>query len=87
MRIERNSGTSTTVSWRFVMPDGTPHKPWYTAEALPRLLLEQVERQSAADRTSLQGVTASMMPKPRRSGRVGLGSGSTCTPASKPCSR
>ena len=56
MRIERHTGP--TVGWRFVMPDGAPHKPWYTAEALPRLLLEQVERQSAADHTSLASVTS-----------------------------
>lgn len=58
MRIERDTGTTPTVSWRLVMPDGTQHRPWYTAEALPRLLQEQVDRQAAADQTALTSVTS-----------------------------
>jgi hypothetical protein len=63
MRIVRDSGP--TVTWRFVMPDGTDHKPWYTAESLPRLLQAQLERQAAADHTALQGVTSFNDPDAR----------------------
>jgi hypothetical protein len=27
--------------WQFVMPDGTPHRPWWDAETLARMLVEQ----------------------------------------------
>jgi hypothetical protein len=56
MRIER--GSDLGIAWRFLMPDGTPHQPWYTGEALPRLLQAQLRRQSAADHAALNGVTS-----------------------------
>lgn len=30
--------------WRFLMPDGSDDRPWYSAEALPELLRQQDER-------------------------------------------
>jgi Domain of unknown function (DUF222)/HNH endonuclease len=56
MRIERDSDPAG--GWRFLMPDGTPYQPWYTAEALPRLLQAQLRRQAVTDREALQGVTS-----------------------------
>ena len=33
--------------WQFVMPDGTPHRSWYTDDALPHLLTSQLDRRRA----------------------------------------
>ena len=38
MSIHRSPGTGSR--WRFVMPDGTPHRPWWDAETLARLPAE-----------------------------------------------
>jgi len=40
MSIQRAPGE--TSRWRFVMPDGTPHRPWWDADTLARMLAEQV---------------------------------------------
>ena len=43
MSIRRAPGG--TSRWRFVMPDGTSHRPWWDADTLAHLLAEQVTRQ------------------------------------------
>jgi hypothetical protein len=42
MGIQRTPGAR--VQWRFVMPDGTPHRPWWDADTLGRLLAERAPR-------------------------------------------
>ncbi len=36
------------TGWRFVMPDGTPHRPWWDADTLARHLAEQTRRRPGA---------------------------------------
>jgi hypothetical protein len=43
MSIQRTPGAR--VQWRFVMPDGTPHRPWWDADTLVRQLAKQPARQ------------------------------------------
>ena len=42
MSIRRTSGERR--GWRFVMPDGTPHRPWWDANTLSRVLTEPATR-------------------------------------------
>jgi hypothetical protein len=46
----------------FVMPDGSPHRPWYTAEHLPTLLCQQLDRQRERDVAALAAVTGFSHP-------------------------
>ena len=49
--------TGDGAGWLFVMPDGSAHRPWYTAERLPHLLRDQLDRQRAEDTANLAAVT------------------------------
>jgi hypothetical protein len=49
--------TGEGVRGEFVMPDGKPHQPWYSAERLPHLLCDQLDRQRAEDAANLTAVT------------------------------
>jgi hypothetical protein len=57
MTIRPATGDRTRQRWEFVMPDGSPHRPWYTADRLPILLAEQLDRQRALDTGKLSAVT------------------------------
>jgi hypothetical protein len=61
--------TEDGASWQFVMPDGSPHMPWYTGDTLPNLLRFQLgnQRASIATITSLQDPAATTI-LPRWSG-------------------
>lgn len=50
MSIRRTTGDR--LAWRFVMPDGTPHRPWWDAETLARLLAEHAARPANVPRTA-----------------------------------
>jgi hypothetical protein len=39
---------STRTGWEFVMPDGRPHRDWYTADGLLTFLLQHTDHQAAA---------------------------------------
>jgi hypothetical protein len=57
MTIRRDPAKGARPGWEFVMPDGSPHRPWYTADRLPILLAEQLDRQRALDTGKLSAVT------------------------------
>jgi hypothetical protein len=61
--------TEDGASWQFVMPDGSPHMPWYTGDTLPNLLRFQLgkQRASIAKITSMQDPAATTI-LPRWSG-------------------
>ncbi len=61
--------TEDGASWQFVMPDGSPHMPWYTGDTLPNLLRFQLgkQRASIAEVTSMQDPAATTI-LPRWSG-------------------
>ncbi len=50
LRIERaeNAGVFGAGRWRFMLPDGTPTRPWWNADALQDQLAEQTRRTTAA---------------------------------------
>jgi hypothetical protein len=52
--------TEEGASWQFVMPDGSPHMPWYTRDTLPDLLRFQLGKRTAsiAKITSMQDPAA-----------------------------
>lgn len=41
------------ASWTFVMPDGTPHRPWYSDERLPHMLAAQLDQHRARHEAQL----------------------------------
>ncbi|HEY5979831.1 MAG TPA: hypothetical protein VIT41_09365, partial [Microlunatus sp.] len=48
MTIRRTPATpSSAGTWEFVMPDGNPHRDWYTAEGLLNFLTQHADRQRA----------------------------------------
>jgi hypothetical protein len=49
--------TSERAQWEFVMPDGSPHQPWYNAELLPTLLCQQLDQQRDRGAAQLAAVT------------------------------
>jgi hypothetical protein len=61
--------TEDGASSQFVMPDGSPHMPWYTGDTLPNLLRFQLgkQRASIAKITSMQDPAATTI-LPRWSG-------------------
>ena len=52
MTIHRNhpatDSTSSTGGWEFRMPDGRPHRDWYTAEGLLNFLTQHADTRTAA---------------------------------------
>jgi len=54
MTIHRTSGGRTR--WRFGMPDGTPHRPWWDADTLSRMLAEQSTVR--AEHSGVLGITS-----------------------------
>lgn len=69
MSIERAAGDRT--GWRLVMPDGTPHRPWWDADTLARMLAEQATHRSGVrgvqDVTSFEDAAAQTI-RPRWAG-------------------
>jgi len=57
MTIRHRAGHGAAMRWEFLMPDGSPHRPWQTAELLPVLLGEQLNRQRERDVARLARVT------------------------------
>ena len=57
MTIRPKVGDGARAGWEFVMPDGSPHRPWHTAEHLPTLLCQQLDRQRERDVATLAAVT------------------------------
>ncbi|WP_375431750.1 DUF222 domain-containing protein [uncultured Friedmanniella sp.] len=51
--------------WEFRMPDGTAHRPWYTAERLPATLTAQLQRRQHEQATQLAGVNGLDHPDAR----------------------
>ncbi|GAA3692287.1 HNH endonuclease signature motif containing protein [Microlunatus aurantiacus] len=49
MTIHRTHPASGPGSWEFRMPDGTPHRDWYTAEGLLNFLTQHADRNRAED--------------------------------------
>lgn len=71
MSIHRKPGAA--VGWEFVLPDGTPHRPWYDAESLPSQLCHQLAEQREKQSTALAAVsgfdhTAARTIRPRWAG-------------------
>lgn len=66
MTIQRRPAEAEAAAgWEFVMPDGTAHKPWYTAERLPHLLRDQLDRRRAREERALAAVTGMDHPEAR----------------------
>jgi hypothetical protein len=63
MSIRRKPGVA--VGWEFVLPDGTPHRPWYDGESLPILLSQQLARRRAEQASALADVTGFDHPAAR----------------------
>jgi hypothetical protein len=57
MTIRHTASDEPGQRWEFVMPDGSPHRPWYTTEHLPTLLRQQLDRQREHDTAQLAAVT------------------------------
>ena len=66
MTIRPRAGDGTRAGWEFVMPDGRPHRPWYTAERLPHLLRDQLDQPQENDAASLAAVTDFNHPDAQR---------------------
>jgi hypothetical protein len=51
-----SDGNSPSPGWEFVMPNGSLHRPWHTADRLPTLLCQQLDPQRAEDAAQLAAV-------------------------------
>jgi hypothetical protein len=56
MQILPAAEPSAGRRWDFLMPDGTPHQIWYSAEGLARKLAQQMGRRQAEFEAVIEGV-------------------------------
>ena len=62
LRIVPAAHPGTGPRWEFLMPDGTPHRSWYDADGLARMLVQQVGRRQAEFETIIGVVDGFIHP-------------------------